>query len=267
MLEALGSVNPKDAMVAIDIHWSKHLFHIFPTLDHQFEFLPDEDTATRRLRANQLHGLAMGITQFLKLRKITDLNPVFISSRQSQPLESYLLLVRRDSDWDSLSAQSVKRLITEKMDTPNIGRMWLETLLKEHELSIGNKYFSQISTAANPARIILPVFFGQADICLVPESAYHTMVELNPQIASRLTVLERSPGVIKTIHCTTNLMPKHLVDRFVQDGMGMEDTVDGRQLLLIFHVKKNFPYQPAYLTNSEKIFNQYHQIIRQYRSQ
>lgn len=261
MVEALGGVNPKDAMVAIDLHWSRHLANMFPKLDSQFEFLPDEAAAARRIEANRLHGLSLGVTQFLKLQEDKDLNPVFISSRQSQPLESYLLLVRQGSDWPSLNTQTVKRLITEKMDTPNIGRMWLETLLKAHDLPQSHDYFTQISAADKPARIILPVFFGQADACLVPESAYRTMVELNPQINTRLTILERSPGFIKTIHCTTNLMPEHMVDRFIKDGIRMDDTVHGRQLLLIFHVKKNFPYRPEYLTDSQKVFRRYHQIV------
>ena len=123
------------------------------------------------------------------------------------------------------------------MDEPNIGRMWLDTLLRERQLPVGDTYFTEETYAAKPARIILPIFFRKADACLVLESAYQAMVELNPQIGQQLTVLAKSPGFIRTIHCATELLSEQLIDRFVKESVNMENTVNGKQLMTHLNVR------------------------------
>ncbi len=262
MVHVLAGVNNEDARVAIDVYWSRHLEGVFPGLDSRFEILPDSDAAVERLKSSRLHGLSLGVAQYLQLQEHARLRPVFISSRLTTPLESHLLLVRQGVSWKTLSAQPTRLLVTEKMTEPDIGRMWLETALNDRGLPQGQIFFNEISQGSKPARVILPVFFGQADACLVSESAYATMVELNPQISRRVTVLERSPGFVKTIHCATEQLPGHMVDRFVQRGVRMEDGVDGRQLLLIFHVKRNFVFQREFMENSERIYRRYQKIVQ-----
>jgi len=262
MVHALGGVNSEDARIAIDVYWSRHLERVFPGLDSQFEIIPNSDAAAQRIKSGRLHGLSLGVAQYLQLQDIARLRPVFISSRLARPLESNLLLVRKGVNWQTLSTQGAKHLVTEKMTEPDIGRMWLETVLNDRGLPQAQSFFKEISQGAKPARVILPVFFEQADVCLVSESAYATMVELNPQINRRLTVLERSPGFVKTIHCATSQLPDFMADRFIQRGVRMEDGVDGRQLLLIFHVKKNFVYESKYMENSERIYRKYQEITK-----
>jgi hypothetical protein len=262
MADLLRSVNAKDAVGAIRFNWIHHLKRAFSGFDPQFEILPDLDSAAQRIRNNRLHGLAMDITQYLSLREQANLKPVFSFSTSTRPLETYVLLVRRDTNWRRLRTQSSRRLMTEKMDHPNIGRMWLETVLRERQLPAGGAYFTQITSASKPARIILPVFFRQADACLVLESAYQTMVELNPQISQQLTVLARSPGFITSIGCATELISDQLIDRFIEKSV-YDSTENGRQLLLIFHVKKIFAFQPEYLSHTEKVFRKYKRIILQ----
>lgn len=260
MVHVLGDVNPEDAEIAIKVNWSRHLNNLVQGVTSEFEILSDVQSAADMIAKGRLHGLSMEIAQYLELGKTVKLNPVFISSRLSTPLESYLLLVRKGTSWETLDAQKERRLIIERAPELTIGQMWLETQLHRRNLPPILTYFSQITVSDKPTRIVLPVFFGQADACLVPEAAYQTMSELNPQLQRQLTVLARSPGFIKGIHCTTESMPPHFVDRFIEKGVSMEDSVDGRQLLLIFQMKKNFVFHPEYLANSERIFQAYQSI-------
>lgn len=260
MIHVLGGVNPNDARVATRIHWKRHLKKVFPDLESHFEILEDTESALQKIQSGYLHGLSLEISQFFKIKEVVNLTPVFISSRVNTPEESYLLITREDLDWNTLSERAVKTLITEKMEDPTIGSMWLETVLAERGLPPAAVYFSSITSAVKPSRIILPVFFGKAEACLIPESAFETMAELNPQLKKKLKVLAKSAGVIKTIHCATDQMPDHMVKRFIEKGVRMDDSIDGRQLLLIFHVKKNFVFKPEYLTNSEDIYKQYRKI-------
>jgi phosphonate transport system substrate-binding protein len=265
MADLLRNINSKTAVGAIKFHWSHHLKREFIGFEPQFKILADLDSAAQHIRNNRLHGLILDITQYLSLREQVNLKPTFFLSSSTRPLETYVLLVRRDANWQRLSTQSSRRLMTEIMDQPNIGRMWLETVLRERQLPAGDTYFTQITPAAKPERIILPVFFRQADACLVLESAYQTMVELNPQISRQLTVLARSPGFITSIGCATELLSQELIDRFIEKSVN-DKSIHSRQLLLIFHVKKIFVFQPEYLSHTENVFRKYKQIIHQSKS-
>ncbi len=48
--------------------------------------------------------------------------------------------------------------------------------------------------------------------------------------------------------------PGEDADRFIQRGVRMEDGVDGRQLLLIFNVQKNFVFQKEVMETGERIY-------------
>jgi ABC-type phosphate/phosphonate transport system substrate-binding protein len=265
MADVLQGVNSKDALVAIKLNWMNHLNNVFSEFEAQFEILPNVATAVQRIRNKRLHGLSMDIARYHLLKEEVNLKPVFLSSNVIQPIESYLLLVYRDTDWQRLSSQSFRRLVTETKGSAYIGHMWLETVLHERKLPVSNTYFAEIIEASKPARVILPVFFRQADACLALESAYRTMVELNPQISKQLTVLAKSPGIIRTIHCATDMLSQEYIDRFKR-GVRLESTVNGRQLLLIFRSKKTFLFKPEYLIPSETIFQNYRQIMDQSKS-
>jgi ABC-type phosphate/phosphonate transport system substrate-binding protein len=263
MADVLRGINSKDAMVVIKLNWISHLTQVFHEFEAHFEVLPDIATVVQRIQNRRLHGFTMGVGHYLRLRDQVELTPVFCSSNSSSPLESYLLLVHKDTNWQRLSTQPRRRLMTETVDDSHIGHMWLETVLNERQLPLSATFFTEITSATKPARAILPVFFGQADACLALESAYQTMVELNPQVSKQLTVLARSPGFIKTIHCATNMLSKNIIDRFIKECIDMEKTAHGRQLLLIFREKKTFIIKPEHLVPSETIFHNYLKIMPQ----
>ncbi len=77
-----------------------------------------------------------------------------------------------------------------------VPQMWLDTFLVKQGLTRSKYFFTNIKEVDKVSQAVLPVFFKQADACLVSRSGFETMVELNPQIGEQLAIQATSPGFI-----------------------------------------------------------------------
>ena len=66
----------------------------------------------------------------------------------------------------------------------------------EKHLGPAENYFGSLITDTKVSRVVLPVFFGQADACLVSRRGFEAMCELNPQLATDLTAIATSPLMV-----------------------------------------------------------------------
>ena len=258
VLNVLASVNQKDAQVAIEMNFVRRNQKEFPGMKAKLEILPDVEAAARMFRQKRLHGISLTGIDYLSLREQVPINPIFISSRLKTPLEAYVLLASKEIGGLSDIAQLPRRrLVLENLGERNVGQIWLDNVLWENGYEESKMFFSSIRKAEKPSRMVLPVFFGQAELCLVPESAYHAMAELNPQIGVHLKVLMRSPEFVRSIHCTTPSLNSRLVETIKRNAVTMAHTVDGQQLMLIFQFQRQFLFDPDYIKGTERIYLKY----------
>jgi hypothetical protein len=75
----------------------------------------------------------------------------------------------------------------------NNALLWLDTQLLRQQLPPSHSFFRSVKLVENASQAVLPVFFRQADACLLPRWSYDTMVELNPQVKEQTTILVHSP--------------------------------------------------------------------------
>jgi hypothetical protein len=232
------------------------------------DIIPDVATAADRIRQKQLYGLNLTGIDYLLLRKVVRANPLYVASGLiGSPVESYIVLTRKGLDWEKLSTLARRRLMVECYDQWDIGRIWLETELNRMQLPKSETFFTAIQAAAKPTRLVLPVFFGQAEACLVTQSTYQTMVELNPQLGQKLSVLMRSPGVVKSLFCVVDDLDPHFMAEAKERLQTMHLTEDGQQLLMIFRLKRFFPFRSEDLKATERILNRYRTISSQFAMQ
>lgn len=257
VLNVLPSVNLKDAQVAIEMNFARQKKEAFPGSRVEMEILEDVSGAIAMFERKQLHSILLTSLDYLALREKVDIEPLFISSRTDEPLEAYVILTSKEiASIDQLARQPNRRIIVEDFGANSIGRAWLDTVLWEHDGRGSDSFFTSIRKADKPTQLLLPVFFGQAEACLVPESIFQTMRELNPQIGKRLKILMRSPGFVRTILCTSAGLNSELVEAIRSNAMNMADSTDGQQLMMIFQVQHQFPFKPDYLKASRRIYEQ-----------
>lgn len=258
VLNVLARVNQKDARVVIEMNFVRRNQKDFPGIKAKLEILPDVEAAARMFRQNRLHGISLTGIDYLALKEQVPLNPIFISSRLNKPLEAYVLLASKEIEsFSDIAGLAQRRLMLENLGERNVGQIWLDNVLWENGYEESKLFFSNIRKADKPSRMVLPVFFSQAEVCLVPESAYHAMVELNPQIGTHLKVLMRSPEFVRSIHCTSPSLNSRMVETIKRNAITMEHTVDGQQLMLIFQFRRQFLFDPDYIKGTARIYRKY----------
>jgi phosphonate transport system substrate-binding protein len=265
ILNTLHGVNIDDARVALEMNLNRQsspgMLRVVPKL----EIISDVTAAADRIRQKQLYGLNLTGIDYILLREMVSTEPLYVASALTDsPVESYIVLTQKEIDWNKISAMPQRRLMVEHYDQWDIGRIWLETELNRMQLPKSETFFTAIQAADKPTRLVLPVFFGQAEACLVTQSAYQTMVELNPQLGQKLRVLVRSPGVIKSLFCVVHDLDPKFVAETKKRLHSMHLTEDGQQLTMIFRLKRFFPFRPEDLEATERILNRYRTIIPEF---
>jgi len=230
--ESLASdVNINDARAAMII-WLKRME---TDLNLVIEFSPKVFDTTEeivhRARTGQFDAVALNVVEY---RQIADmLDPSQIVAEADGAVE-YVLLVNTGSGARRLSDLRGRRLTMLRGAKMCVAAPWLSALLEQANLGRTDRFFSSVATDAKPSRVVLPVFFGQADACLTSRRGFDLMGELNPQVAKDLTVIASSPALIATFYTFHRNYRGASRQRFAKIYSNMPVSVAGRQVATLF---------------------------------
>lgn len=173
--------------------------------------------------------------EYLALNRSRVLTPqvTLTSSSTDGGKLSYLILVNRENKIDNIAALKGKSINTYSRSASRLNRLWLDVLLNEAHLPSADSFFGNITPSLKPSTACLPIFFGKSDACLIDSSSWETLRELNPQLATKLTVLTQSqPFVESLISITAN--KRDYRAETIHALHTLQDDAEGRQVLLLF---------------------------------
>ena len=147
----------------------------------------------------QTGGCAMILPEYARLHRKIAFSHHALSTAGGEHIEEYLLLTRRDSGLERLDQLQGRRVVVLNNPRMSLALIWLDTLLLEMGLKPATDWFENIALNKNPAQTALPVFFSQADACLMTRSSFETMAELNPQLQEQLHGVAVSPPLVPAL--------------------------------------------------------------------
>jgi ABC-type phosphate/phosphonate transport system substrate-binding protein len=249
------AMHAKESRIAMQAILQKIFVPTHPDMRLNLDFLAQEAGLEDAFMNKPYDVIASTGLDYLRLQERFHLRPLAILSKTDRPTDAYVLVTRKDKTVKALARLQDRRLMVEAGGSGEIACLWLDTVLKARGLPPHQIFFNSQRTGDKPSRILLPVFFGQADACVVTESAFDVINELNPQIEKQLVILERSPGYISMLISATDRLEDWARDMVLEETERMHTYPEGRQILTIMQMKQFFTFKPEYLKATETLFN------------
>jgi hypothetical protein len=216
----------------------------------------------RALKAGDADIVSLRIDEYLALEPDEILYPAFVGLRNGVWAEEYLLLTHSQSGIRKLGELKGKRLIQLSGRRTGLAGIWIDTVLREEGFSDASRLFADIKESTRLSGTVLPVFFKQADVCLVTQSGFKTMATLNPQVDKQLNILRASPPLLPSLICIRRNLNSSIRGQ-AQAALG-ELHLDsaGQQVLTLFSLDRLVPCADLYIESALKILRQHQRAIK-----
>jgi phosphonate transport system substrate-binding protein len=187
----------------------------------------------RRARNGQFDCVALNVVEYRQAADWLDASEI-ITEADRTGLEQYLLLAKRESGIQQLGDLRGRRLCVLKAPKMCVAPAWLGAILDEGHFPQSDRFFGSVTMETKASRVVLPVFFGQADACLSSKRSFDTMCELNPQVGKDLTAIATSPTLVVTFYVFRKNYQGVSRQRFAKVYSNLPTSAAGRQLAALF---------------------------------
>jgi len=219
-------------------------------IEHVPEVMSTPEALFQHIRRDEVDVFSLPVSEYLQIASYTDPNLLMVDGSYVTGGEEYLIVVHADSGIRSLAELRGKNLIRFSGIVMCIAGEWLETALAQSNLGPPEAFFKQISSVPKAARAVLPVFFRQEDAGLVTRRAYDTLVEMNPQLGTKLRIIATSPKVVPVILAFHKNCTAEQRENFKAALMSLSRNPEGQQILTLFGSKGLREATPAVLASA-----------------
>jgi hypothetical protein len=266
IFDVLPGVDPEDARLSLEMIMRKTIVRPDNPFKAELDFISDFATASDKIAQKRYHFVVTMFMDYLDLSRTIALKPILVLSKTDQPVEFLVLITHNNVTLEQIVSKPKSILMLEESRAGAMAKAWLDTILWEKGINAGSRIFSEIQYARKTSRVVLPVFFGKADACVAPLSAFDLMADLNPQIKKHLMIAKQSEKLALMVLCATPFaLPDDEAILRNEARWAMEDP-ETLQALTIAQMKKFFLYQPDVYKPAEAIFSLYLQRVSPQKS-
>jgi phosphonate transport system substrate-binding protein len=229
---SFAGLNHNDALAAI-LTWAKVILEqrgIVTKVEARISAGPDE--LFEMLGSGWADAASMSTEEFLELKAKPEF--IYLAKKKNSFTERYVILVHRNSGIADVASLRGHNLLLHNSPRMSMARAWLEKLLARSSPRLPETESVGMTRIDNASRTLLPVFFRQADACLVTAGFFETASELNPQLQKELRVLASSPEVVPTVFFFRPGYSSPAKEELEAALLALHETPAGRQVLTIF---------------------------------
>jgi phosphonate transport system substrate-binding protein len=229
----VADVNLNDARAAMAIWLKRMMVDLNLVIEFNPKVFDTTEEIVRRARSGQLDAVALNIVEYRQIADVLDPSQIIAEAGAAGP-EQYILLAKRNSGIQHLGDLQGRRLYALKAPKMCVADAWLTTILDEGHLGPSERFFGSVITDTKVSRVVLPVFFGQADACLTSKRGFDTMCEMNPQVGKDLTAIASSPAMVLCFHAFRKNFRGVSREKFSGVFFNLHTSAAGRQLATLF---------------------------------
>jgi phosphonate transport system substrate-binding protein len=254
-----------DAKAAIKVYVQNLTDELLTGFTMKPVYFENTDELLRNYSKENLAVISLSSIDYLSYKSKLSLYPVLVNSGKIDPLENYLILIRKDDNINTIDALADKRIGMLPKENNPIPVMWLNVLLGPAKITKIEKPFNNIITDKTESQLILSLFFGQLNACVVSKTSFETMVEINPQIGKQLKILKSSPGYLRVVSSFTSKFKKSkFSDKLLEHLTSLDNYAAGRQLFTLTKTAKIIPYKEEYLDNVKVLITDYNKLPKRW---
>ena len=257
------NVSRKDGRMALELLMQKTIVKRNYPYSVKLIFIDPANDLPDAIKRGGYHFVTLSSIDYYRYRETVYLNPIMTPTKISTPTEQLLLLVEKEQVLPTLLQREERSLIIESGTSGDLSKIWLDHLLMDSGFTGSDRFFTKIRRVSKPGRAILPVFFSQADACVVPRHALEVIQELNPQIGRKVKLLHQSKGLIRLMICATDKPSREDIDILIRESTQMEQNPETMQAMTILQMKRFVPIFEEDLIATEMLLSRHQKIASQ----
>lgn len=226
-------VNLSDASAAVAV-WTEELLKnidVKMTVATNQEWVMPSEQLLEAIRGGKVDLFCVTVPEYRRVAQYVDISRIITDDYGGEEL---LLVVREASGIVNLAGLRGRSLILWDSPSTSLSEPWLAVSLWREGLESPKQLLGRMTRSTKLSQAVLPLFFGQADACVVTRRGLNTMVELNPQLSQRLKVLLASPTMEGTLFACRKDYPVRLKNNIFGRLMELKSTPPAKQIALLF---------------------------------
>lgn len=252
-----SGVDLNDVQVAIDMWSAKLAIAINDQLKTNYRavssYLDKNQSVLDGNQENTPDLINITSTEYLSIKNQNLWEPLFCRNAPgTDPREQLLFLVPVDANRHS---QTTLLEIADNLYR-DLTKLWLAKLQRQSAGQPALPAYDTVRLVPKPSRAVLDVFFGKAAACIVNQSTFQTMIELNPQLEKKLRIQHTSPPLLFSLSCVRRDLSQKLKEKIFQAAITLPSNPTGQQLLKLFGGTSVQPFKAHYLDTVKALMKQ-----------
>ncbi|MGA7721997.1 MAG: PhnD/SsuA/transferrin family substrate-binding protein [Ignavibacteriaceae bacterium] len=265
MKNIFSQVDINDAQAAIKVLLNEILktYNYNNNYNLKVKIYTQSSEVAEQMKQDSLAVLALNTYDYLNYADKIGLDPVLVPVSKEDVFVQYYILVRKESNFKSIVDLKGTDIGILSGGNYIASKFWLDIMLAKENIPDKTRYFKHISWSEKESQLILNLFFGQSDACIVSSEAFSLMKDLNPQIGEKIIIIRSSSKYLWGVMCFTKTFTNQEErNLFYTNSIGVQKLNSGRQLYSLLKITGLEPFKNVYLNSFKDLLKDYAFLLK-----